>query len=185
MSFSVTGVIHDLERILLTPAQISARIAEMAARLNAELAGRVVTVLALMDGGLFFVADLLRQLEMPVRMHTLGASSYQGGTATTGEVRVSWPAGIDLCDQDVLLLDDILDTGLTLSVISERIQAQRPASLLTCVLLSKRRPRLREVPLYDAGFEIDDEFVVGYGMDYQGRFRNLPCIGILNPNKPS
>ncbi len=185
MPSSVTGVIQDLERILLTPAQISARVDAMAARLNAELAGKVVTVVALMDGGLFFVADLLRKLELPVRLHTLTASSYQGGTATTGEVKVNWPAGLDLRDQDVLLLDDILDTGLTLNSICERILAQQPASLRTCVLLSKRRPRLREVLLDDAGFEIDDEFVVGYGMDYQGRFRNLPCIGILNPGQPS
>lgn len=185
MPSSVTGVIQDLERILLTPAQISARVDAMAARLNAELAGKVVTVVALMDGGLFFVADLLRKLELPVRLYTLSASSYQGGTATTGEVTVNWPASLDLRDQDVLLLDDILDTGLTLSAICERILAQQPATLRACVLLSKRRLRLREVPLDDAGFEIDDEFVVGYGMDYMGRFRNLPCIGILNPNLPS
>lgn len=185
MPSPVTGVIQDLERILLTPAQISARVDAMAARLNTELAGKVVTVVALMDGGLFFVADLLRRIELPVRLYTLSASSYQGGTATTGEVKVNWPASLDLRDQDVLLLDDILDTGLTLSAISKRIQAQQPASLRTCVLLSKRRTRLREVALDDAGFVIDDEFVVGYGMDYLGRFRNLPCIGILNPNQPS
>ncbi len=185
MSSSVTGVIHDLERILLTPDQIHARVREMAVRLNAELAGKVVTVVALMDGALFFVADLLRQLDIPVRMFTLSASSYHGGTATSGEVKVNWPPNLDLRDQHVLLLDDILDTGLTLSVISERILAQQPASLRTCVLLSKRRQRERDVQLSDAGFEIADEFVVGYGMDYQGRFRNLPCIGILNPNKPS
>ena len=185
MSSPVTGVIHDLERILLTPEQIHTRVREMATRLNAEMAGKVVTVVALMDGALFFVADLLRQLDIPVRMYTLSASSYHGGTATSGEVKVNWPLDLSFRDQDVLLLDDILDTGLTLSVIRERILAQQPASLRTCVLLSKRRQRLREVPLDDAGFEIADEFVVGYGMDYQGRFRNLPCIGILNPNKPS
>jgi hypoxanthine phosphoribosyltransferase len=185
MSTPVTGVIHDLERILLPPEQIHTRVREMATRLNTELAGKVATVVALMDGGLFFVADLLRGLEMPVRLFTLSASSYHGGTATSGEVKVNWPANLDLRGQDVLLLDDILDTGLTLSVIRDRILAQEPASLRTCVLLSKRRPRSREVPLDDAGFEIDDEFVVGYGMDYQGRFRNLPCIGILNPNQPS
>lgn len=185
MPSSVTGVIQDLERILLTPAQISARVDEMAARLNAELAGKVVTVVALMDGGLFFVADLLRKLEMPVRLYTLSASSYQGGTTTTGEVKVNWPANFDIHGQDVLLLDDILDTGLTLSAISERLLDQQPASLRTCVLLSKRRERLSHVALDDAGFEIDDEFVVGYGMDYMGRFRNLPCIGILNPNPAS
>ncbi|WP_395740001.1 phosphoribosyltransferase [Prosthecobacter sp.] len=180
MPSTVTGVIQDLERVLLTPEEIGVRVGEMAARLNAELAGRVVTVVALMDGGLFFVADLLRKLEMPVRLHTLSASSYQGGTATTGEVKVNWPAGLNLHGQDVLLLDDILDTGLTLGAISERILEQEPATLHTCVLLSKRRPRLREVRLHDAGFEIDDEFVVGYGMDFRGCFRNLPCIGILN-----
>ncbi len=185
MPSSVTGVIHDLERILLTPEQIHARVREMAVRLNGEFKGKVVTVVALMDGGLFFVADLLRALEVPVRLFTLSASSYHGGTSTTGDVKVNWPANLDLRDQDVLLLDDILDTGLTLDVISKRILAEQPASLRTCVLLSKRRQRLRDVPLDDAGFEIADEFVVGYGMDYQGRFRNLPCIGILNPNKPS
>jgi len=185
MSSSVTGVIHDLECILLTPEQIHTRVREMALRLNAELAGKAVTVVALMDGALFFVADLLRQLDLPVRMHTLSASSYHGTTETSGEVKVNWPPDLDFHGQEVLLLDDILDTGLTLSVIRERILAQQPASLRICVLLSKRRQRLREVPLDDAGFEIADEFVVGYGMDYQGRFRNLPCIGILNPNKPS
>lgn len=185
MSSPVTGVIHDLERILLTPEQIHSRVREMAVRLNVELSGKLVTVVALMDGALFFVADLLRQLEIPVRMFTLSASSYHGGTATSGEVKVNWPANLHLRGQEVLLLDDILDTGLTLSAIRERILAQQPASLRTCVLLSKRRQRLSEVPLDDAGFEIEDEFVVGYGMDYQGCFRNLPCIGILNPNKPS
>ena len=185
MSSSVTGVIHDLERILLTPDEIHARVQQMAARLNAELAGKVITVVALMDGALFFVADLLRRLDLPVRMHTLSASSYHGGTATSGEVKVNWPEGLDFRDQDVLLLDDILDTGLTLGAMRERILAQQPASLRTCVLLSKRRLRLRDVPLDDVGFEIADEFVVGYGMDYEGRFRNLPSIGILNPSKRS
>ncbi|MCB1208317.1 MAG: hypoxanthine phosphoribosyltransferase [Verrucomicrobiales bacterium] len=177
----ITGVLKDLSRVMLSAHEISERIAQMAAAISTDYAGREVTVLALMDGALFFVADLLRGVDLPVHLFTLSASSYQGGTATSGEVKVNWPASIDLRDQNVLLLDDILDTGLTLCVISERILAQQPASLRTCVLLSKRRQRLREVPLDDAGFEIDDEFVVGYGMDYQGRFRNLPCIGILNP----
>lgn len=182
MPFPVTGVIQDLEHILLTPEEIAARVREMAETLNTGLRGKVVTVVALMDGALFFVADLLRQLEVPVRLHTLNASSYQGSTTSSGEVTVTWPADLDLRGQHVLLLDDILDTGLTLSVLRERILLQQPASLRTCVLLSKRRDRVREVPLTDAGFEIGDEFVVGYGMDYMGRFRNLPCIGILNPN---
>lgn len=177
----VTGVFADLERVLLTAEQIKMRVAAMAAELNRVFAGRTVSVVALMDGALFFVADFLRHLEMPVRLYTLSASSYHGGTASSGEVRMNWPAGLDFQGADVLLLDDILDTGLTLSVLRDKIAAQQPASLRTGVLLAKKRERVREVIVEDVGFEIEDEFVVGYGMDYQGRFRNLPCIGILNP----
>lgn len=181
MPAPVTGVLADLERILLSTGQIQTRVAEMAAGLNRHFAGKTVSVVALMDGALFFVADLLRHLDMPVRLYTLSASSYHGGTSSSGEVRMNWPAGLDFKDADVLLLDDILDTGLTLSVLREKIAAQQPASLRTGVLLAKKRERVREVVVEDIGFEIADEFVVGYGMDYQGRFRNLPCIGILNP----
>ena len=181
MPAPVTGVLADLERILLSTGQIQARVAEMAAGLNRHFAGKTVNVVALMDGALFFVADLLRHLDMPVRLYTLSASSYHGGTSSSGEVRMNWPAGLDFAGQDVLLLDDILDTGLTLSVLREKIAAQQPASLRIGVLLAKKRERVREVIVEDIGFEIADEFVVGYGMDYQGRFRNLPCIGILNP----
>ncbi|HCN30522.1 MAG TPA: hypoxanthine phosphoribosyltransferase [Verrucomicrobiales bacterium] len=153
----------------------------MAARIAADYQGSVVTVVVLMDGALFFVADLLRQLDLPIRLVTLSASSYHGGTASTGEVRVQWPEAVEFAGQHVLLLDDIYDTGLTLSALRARLLTERPASLRTGVLLAKKRPRAAEVPLDYRGFEIEDEFVVGYGMDYQGRFRNLPCIGILKP----
>ena len=178
----VTGILADLERTLLTAEQIQSRVAAMAAELNAAYAGKVVSVVALMDGSLFFVADLLRRIDVPVRLFTLSASSYHGGTTSSGEVRMNWPAGLDFRDHDVLLLDDILDTGLTLGVLRDRIAAQEPATLRTGVLLAKKRERVREVVVDDIGFEIEDEFVVGYGMDYQGCFRNLPCIGILNPS---
>jgi hypoxanthine phosphoribosyltransferase len=110
----------------------------MAAELNRVFAGRTVSVVALMDGALFFVADLLRQLEIPVKLHTLSANSYHGGIASSGDVRVDWPADLNFEGQDVLLLDDILDTGLTLSVLRDKINAQRPASLRTVVLLASR-----------------------------------------------
>lgn len=181
MAKAVTGLFADLERILLSAEQIQTRVAGMAAELNRVFLGRTVNVVALMDGALFFVADLLRGLQIPVRLHTLSASSYHGGIASSGEVQVDWPLDINFQGQDVLLLDDILDTGLTLSVLREKIHAQRPASLRTAVLLAKKRERVRNVTVEDVGFEIENEFVVGYGMDYQGHFRNLPCIGILNP----
>jgi hypoxanthine phosphoribosyltransferase len=171
-----------VERILLDEVAIRQRVGELAGRIRNDFAGRELTVVALMDGAPFFVADLLRDVTLPIRLYTLSVSSYHGGTNSSGSVRVAWPASFDLRGRDVLLIDDILDTGLTLGTMQERILSEcQPATLRTAVLLSKQRPREREVAVDYIGFEIADEFVVGYGMDYQGHYRNLPCIGILNP----
>lgn len=175
----VTGVIQDLNRTLIDAPSIEKRVAEMAVEIAQDCAGEVITVVALMDGALFFVADLLRKIDLPIRMITLSASSYHGGTASSGSLRVVWPPGLDLKGQTVLLLDDILDTGLTLSEIRTQLEAQEPKWLRCGVLLSKKRERVRDVVAEYVGFEIEDEFVVGYGMDFDGRFRNLPCIGVL------
>jgi hypoxanthine phosphoribosyltransferase len=178
---ALTGVLSDLDRVLLSAGDIHARVADMAAQIERDYAGRLITVVALMDGALFFVADLLRQIDLPIRLVTLGASSYHGGTQSSGQVKLQWPAGVNFTGEHVLLLDDILDTGLTLTALHDRLSAESPATLRTGVLLNKKRPRAQDTPLDYCGFEIEDEFVVGYGMDYQGRFRNLPCIGILKP----
>ena len=181
MTPNLTGILSDLDRVLLDADVIQRRIAMLAQKVAADFEGETITVVAIMDGGLFFVADLLREIDLPMRLHTLSASSYHGGTQTSGELKLNWPPGLNVKDQHVLLLDDILDTGLTLSAVQNKIREQSPATLRTGVLLSKRRKRLHDVPAEYVGFEIEDEFVVGYGMDYQGRFRNLPCIGILRP----
>ena len=178
---ALTGVLSDLDRVLLSAEDIHARVADMAKQIECDYAGKLITVVALMDGALFFVADLLRQIDLPIRLVTLGASSYHGGTQSSGQVKLQWPAGVSFTGEHVLLLDDILDTGLTLTALHERLSAESPATLRTGVLLNKNRPRAQDSPLDYCGFEIEDEFVVGYGMDYQGRFRNLPCIGILKP----
>ncbi len=177
----LTGILSDLDRVLLSAEEIRARVAEMAAKIEADYAGKVITVVVLMDGALFFVSDLLRQIDLPIRLVTLGASSYHGGTESSGQVKIQWPTGASFAGENVLLLDDILDTGLTLSALRDRLLLEKPASLRTAVLLDKKRPRSHACPLDYCGFEIADEFVVGYGMDYHGRFRNLPCIGILKP----
>ena len=179
MPSTVTGVLRDLNRTLIDAGAIARRVEEMAAEITRDCAGEVVTVVALMDGALFFVADLLRKIDLPIRMITLSASSYHGGTQSSGSLRVNWPPGLELRDQTVLLLDDILDTGLTLGEIRQHLEAQQPRWLRCGVLLSKKRERVREVAAEYVGFEIEDEFVVGYGMDFNGRFRNLPCIGVL------
>jgi len=177
----LTGILSDLDRVLLSAEEIHDRVASMASQIQSDYVDKEITVVVLMDGALFFVADLLRQIDRPIRLVTLGASSYHGGTQSSGQVAIQWPAGLSFTNQDVLLLDDILDTGLTLSALRERLIAEAPATLRTAVLLDKKRPRSHNCPLDYCGFEIADEFVVGYGMDYQGRFRNLPCIGILKP----
>lgn len=179
-----SGVFNDLDRVLLDRDQIQCRVDEMAEQIQAAHANQTITVVALMDGALFFVADLVRRIDLPIRLITLSASSYHGGTESSGSVDVSWNRLPDLKGQHLLLLDDILDTGRTLSLLRSRLLEAKPASLQIGVLLSKRRTRVAEVPVDYVGFEIDDEFVVGYGMDYQARFRNLPCIGVLEPSSP-
>lgn len=181
MPLNVTGVLSDLDRVLLDTPAIQARVTAMAREVQRDFQGQLLTVIAIMDGGLFFVADLLRGIDLPIRLVTMGASSYHGTTQSSGEVRFTWPPSLDLKDQHVLLLDDILDTGLTLAALQDRLRSESVASIRTGVLLKKRREHVREVSVDYVGFEIEDEFVVGYGMDYQGRFRNLPCIGILKP----
>jgi hypoxanthine phosphoribosyltransferase len=185
MSRRVAGVLSSLERVLFDAPAIQQRVAEMANEIERDYAGREFTVVALMDGALFFVADLLRNLNVPVRLHTLSVSSYHGGTTSTGRVQLAQMLPFDLSARHVLLIDDILDTGLTLGTVQERLRGQcRPETLRTAVLLSKQRRREREVAVDYVGFEISDEFVVGYGMDYEGHYRNLPCIGILNLHQP-
>ncbi len=178
---ALTGLLKDLDRVLLSAEVIREQIAHMATRVQQDYEGQVLTVVVLMDGALFFVADLLRQIDLPIRLVTLGASSYHGGTQSSGKIQIQWPEDVDFSNQHVLLLDDILDTGLTLAALREKLLTLQPASLKIGVLLQKNRLREHDVPVDYCGFEIEDEFVVGYGMDYQGRFRNLPCIGILKP----
>lgn len=180
MASHPSGILSDLDRVLIDEDEIQQRVAALGEQVASDFSGRIISVIAIMDGGLFFVADLLRRIDLPVRLITLSASSYHGGAQTSGELKLTWPPALDLSGQHVLLLDDILDTGITLAAVQKKISEQQPASLRTGVLLSKKRQRLREVKADYVGFEIEDEFVVGYGMDYQGRFRNLPCIGILN-----
>lgn len=183
MSVKIAGVLSSLERIQFDAATIQQRVAQMAQEIERDCAGRELTVVALMDGALFFVADLLRNFNLPVRLYTLSVSSYHGGTASSGRVQLAQRLPFDLDARHVLLIDDILDTGLTLATVQERLLEQcRPDTLRTAVLLSKQRPRERDAKVDYVGFDIADEFVVGYGMDYQGHYRNLPCIGILNPS---
>jgi hypoxanthine phosphoribosyltransferase len=169
----------DLERILFDEAKIHRRLDELAAQISNDYRDRELTVIAILNGSVILMADLLRRIPMPLKLDCLSVASYHGGTKTTGELvfRQLWMP--DIAGRHVLLLDDILDSGVTLATIREKIESIGPQSVRICVLLEKKKTRLRHVDADYVGFQIGDEFVVGYGLDYMERYRNLPCIGVL------
>ncbi len=169
-----------LECILFDQATIRKRVAEMGAAITEDFNGGALTIVAVLQGGVLFMADLIREIRLPLRMDSISVASYHGGTTSSGTVTFHQPHLPDVAGRDVLVLDDILDSGRTLSAIVGRIKEEcRPRSLRTAVLLSKRVDRAATIEADYTGFEIGDEFVVGYGLDYQGEYRNLPVIGVL------
>ena len=171
----------DLERVLVTEAAINQRLKVLGAQISKVYGSEELTVIAVVNGAVFFTADLLRQVKTPVRLDCIRVSSYRNSTRPVGPPRILDSLQLDLEQRHVLLIDDILDTGRTLSVVVSEIQKRKPASVRTCVLLDKKVRR--EVPLEAdfVGFPIPDQFVVGYGLDFAERYRNLPCIGVLKP----
>ena len=174
---------EDLDRVLFDEATILRRLDELACVITAEYEGREFTVIAVLNGSLIFMADLLRRIPLPLKLDCLSVASYHGGAVTSGEVRFKQIALPDVAGRHVLILDDILDSGVTLASICDKLRAQRPSSVKICVLLRKLKARLRPIEADHVGFDIGDEFVVGYGLDYLERYRNLPCIGVLGQDK--
>ncbi len=169
----------DLERVLFSEQTILARLDEIAAEIVRDYCERELTVIAVLNGSLIFMADLLRRIPLPLKLDCLSVASYHGGTKSTGEVVFRQVALPDVTGRHILILDDILDSGVTLATIREKLATAGPLSVRICVLLEKKKTRTRAVEPDYVGFEIADEFVVGYGLDYMERYRNLPCIGVL------
>ncbi len=168
----------DLERVLFEEATILRRLDEMAAQISEDYRDRELTVIAILNGSLMFMADLLRRIPLPLKLECLSVASYHGKTKTSGEVIFKQVAS-DVADRHLLILDDILDSGQTLVAVREKLQMANPRSIRVCVLLRKKKLRERPANADYVGFEIEDEFVVGYGLDFMERYRNLPCIGVL------
>jgi hypoxanthine phosphoribosyltransferase len=169
-----------LDRILFDQTTIRECIAEMGARITDDFAGGSLTIVAVLQGGVLFMADLIREIRLPLRMDSISVASYHGGTSSSGTVTFHQNHLPDVEGRDVLVLDDILDSGRTLSAILGRIKEEcQPRTLRTAVLLSKKINRVVPIEADYTGFEIGDEFVVGYGLDYRGEYRNLPVIGVL------
>jgi hypoxanthine phosphoribosyltransferase len=171
-------MLEDIRKILFHESTILSRLDEMAHEITTDYRGKDLTVIAILNGSFIFVADLLRRIPLPLQVDCLGVSSYHG-TKTTGSVNFRQTTVAQLRDRHVLILDDILDSGHTLHAIQERLAQEGPLSLRTCVLLRKQVERAREVDADYVAFDIPNEFVVGYGLDYNEGYRNLPFVGVL------
>jgi hypoxanthine phosphoribosyltransferase len=168
-------------RILITAEEIRERVAGLARQISADYAGQSLTLLGVLTGSLIFLADLVRQLQLPTRIGFIQASSYRGAATTPGKLEVMPGLLPDIRGRHVLLMDDILDTGQTLTQLVEHVRRMEPLSLRVAVLLRKRGRQVFSLEPDYCGFEIPDEFVVGYGLDYNDEYRQLPHVAVLEP----
>jgi len=172
---------RDVEKILLKEEEIQAKILEMGAAIAADYQDKNPVMIAVLKGSFIFMADLVRAIDMPCQIEFLGVSSYGNKSETTGAVQITRDLECDIEDRHVIVVEDILDSGLTLSYLLGYLQSRQPKSMALCALLDKpERRRVDVIPRYK-GFTIPDAFVVGYGLDFAERYRNLPYIGILKP----
>jgi hypoxanthine phosphoribosyltransferase len=182
MSVQARDLSEDIGEILIPEERIAAKVAELGERISADYAGRTLTLVSVLKGSLPFMADLMRSIELPVRIDLMEVSSY-GGTATesSGLVRILKDLSASIEHEHVLIVEDIIDTGLTLNYLVRYLRGKNPASLRICTLLDKPARRLVEIPVDYIGFTIPDQFVVGYGLDYGEIYRNLKFVGVLKP----
>lgn len=169
----------DLSAVLFDEYRIQDRVREIGNQITCEYKDKVPVLIGILKGGFVFLADLFRSISIPVELDFLAISSYGAGTTSSGVVRIHKDLDVDIGGRDVIVVEDIVDSGLSLQYIKEYLLKHKPASLKTCVLLDKPEAHKLEVNFDYVGFEIGNEFVVGYGLDFNERYRNLPYIGIL------
>ncbi|HHV94285.1 MAG TPA: hypoxanthine phosphoribosyltransferase [Firmicutes bacterium] len=174
-------MLEDIDRVLLTEEQIQKRVSELGAEISRDYAGKDLVLVCILKGALCFMADLSRNITIPVDMDFMAISSYGASTKSSGEVRILQDLDAPIANRHVLIVEDIVDSGLTLKYLVDNLSARRPASLKIATLLDKPARRLVPIATDYNGFQIPDEFVVGYGLDYAEKYRNLPFIGILKP----
>ena len=171
----------DIDRILITSEEIQAKLAELGARIGSDYAGRKLLLVGVLKGAFVVMADLARYIRLPLEFDFMAVSSYGAATQTSGVVRILKDLDHDLEGLDVLLVEDIIDSGLTLSYLIRNLESREPASLEVCALLTKPARREIDVDVRWVGFEIPNRFVIGYGLDFAERYRNLPYIATLKP----
>ena len=172
-------VAQDLERVLFTSDQIQQRVAEVAAQIDEDYAGREVLLIGVLNGAVMVMSDLQRAMHSHVEMDWMAVSSYGAGTQSSGVMRILKDLNADLENRHVIVVEDIIDTGLTLSYLMSNLASRGPASLEIMTMFRKPEAAQMEVPVKYVGFEIPNEFVVGYGLDFAGRYRNLRDVGTL------
>jgi len=175
------GLVDDLSQTLLSEAKIQARVVELGRQLQADYLEKDPLLVGILSGSFPFIADLVRAVNLPLEVDFMAVSSYGDRTSSSGVVRILKDLNSSIAGRHVILVEDIVDTGLTLDYLYKNLQTRHPASLKVCALLDKREARKREVEVDYIGFHCPNEFVVGYGLDYRGRYRNLPFIGVLKP----
>src|SRR5271165_5124417 len=171
----------EIDRVLITQPQLARRIRVLAQEIERDFRGRETVVVALLSGTVMFLADLIRHLDLPMRLDFMGVSSY-GADTQSGELVITKELRLDVRGRDVLLVDDILDTGKTLTRVLPILRALKPRRIKTCVLLNKAARRVEKIQADYVGFEIPDFFVIGYGLDFAERYRQLPFVGVLHPH---
>jgi hypoxanthine phosphoribosyltransferase len=176
-----TIVINDVERVLLSEEQLAARIVELGAEITADYAGKEILMIGVLRGAVLFMADLARAIKVPVAIDFMAVSSYGAGTSSSGVVRILKDLDENVEGKHVLVVEDIIDSGLTLNYLVDNLKSRQPASIKICTLLNKPERRKVDVDIAYNGFTIPDHFVIGYGLDYAEKYRNLPFIGILKP----
>jgi len=171
----------DVEQVLFDEQMLKERVLELGKSITADFAGKNPMLIGVLKGSFMFMADLVRAIDLPCQLEFLGVSSYGNKSETTGAVRITRDLEVDIEGRDIIVVEDILDSGLTLNYLIGYLQGRNPASIEICTLLDKPERRRVEVAPRYIGFQIPDAFVVGYGLDFAEKYRNLPYIGILKP----
>ena len=174
-------MLEDISRILFTEDEIKSRVAELGRQISEDFKGEDIVVIGLLKGCFMFIADLMRAIDTNVAVDFMVVSSYGSGVVSSGEIKVRKDYTIDLEGKNVLVIDDILDTGRTLAFVKDYLIVKSPKCIKLCTLLDKPERKLSKVTVDYVGFSVPDEFVVGYGLDYDEKYRNLPFIGVLKP----
>ncbi|HEX9667409.1 MAG TPA: hypoxanthine phosphoribosyltransferase [Thermodesulfobacteriota bacterium] len=171
-------MLEDIQKILITEKEINDRVKELGAKISQDYKGTNPVLVCVLRGAIVFICDLIRQISIPITLDFLSISSYTGNKQT-GIVRILKDLDENIENKSVIMVEDIIDTGLTLNYILRTLKARKPANVRVCALLDKKVRRIVDIPIDYRGFEIPDEFVIGYGMDYRQQYRNLPFIGVL------